>query len=232
MISKCKSEHLPGILKLLAMVVSMSCHLLPHLIRTDVFQESQHVVVWLGPRTLGGLIWHWKQLVGGGKRKNQAGWYARQWAGLKRARQPFLKWRAFLFFVQTVQIKVFVPRWQQTRAGRGGSERLLVGAIVWLLVKVTPHQFCAYFWHSLGMLNSQMFHSLRRRNLSVLVGWSCWCSFARLLPPLPFPFSLAALSLKTIVVGVVGFQVIKHTHHTHFYWNNSSCGYEAAIGCI
>lgn len=60
----------------------------------------------------------------------------------------------FFFFLQTMQIRMFVPHWWQTE----GIREALVSAVVWLLVKMTPHQFWAYFWLQLSMLNALICH--------------------------------------------------------------------------
>lgn len=128
-----------------------------------------HIPPWI----LGRMI----ENCGGKKEISKNRWFS--WCYGMHANSVFQGWKeqgnlslnqGHFFIVQTMQIRVFGPHWWQT-GRQGGIREALVGAIVWLLVKVTPHQFCAYFWHRLSMLNALISHILCLRNMSNLVAW-------------------------------------------------------------
>lgn len=105
-----------------ATVVSVSCHLLPNEIITDVFEEKQHVTACCWDADYSGCSADrmWKEF---GKKSHELQQIV--FSGVEEAVATFPKNQGRSFFVQTMQIRVFVPHWWQMKEGREGSERLL-----------------------------------------------------------------------------------------------------------
>lgn len=152
-----------------AAVVSMSCRLLPNLIIRDTFQEKHHWHCVTGLQIVG--VWlegYYKKMRKKDSSSDVVACTPIVLSRVEESKATFPKIKDVSFLCTPCK-SVFVPHWWQT-GRKGGIRVALVGAFVWLLVKVTPHQFCAYFWHQLSMLNALISHFLCLRNLSSLAG--------------------------------------------------------------
>ncbi len=113
-----------------ATVVSMSCHLLPNVIIRDIFQEKAPCCVTRLQicGCLAGPIGYWKEM----SKKKTSGVVVCMpiaFSRVEESKATFPKIKDVSFFVQTMQIRVFVPHWWQT-GRKGGIREALVGAIV------------------------------------------------------------------------------------------------------